>query len=417
MKLSLATRPVERRTIVSLFSRMRTPAGQANPFPFYTKLREMGDVFPAPWGGYLVTPYDLCDQVLRDRSWTVPSSEWRTRQEDAARWSAPASLQMGDTLPMLNPPDHTRMRRSMGHMFDRKSLEIMSHSVDRNTDRLLDRLTEKLQDGEADFCKLVSDELPVAVIGEWLGLPPDDYPLMRDLTHDQVFTQELFPSHSQLALSDSATARLREYFTALIRERRRNPGNDPVSGWIRTWDGLEPDRGAADEAVYSLALFVVLAGLETTSHLLSASVRLLLEHPLQLEWLRAHPEHLPDVIDEVLRYDPPIHMISRIAPADTVLGDVLIRKDEMVQLLVGTAHHDPAKHDDAELFNIHRRASHLSFGGGIHYCLGAPLARLEATSLLTGVLRRLPGLRISGSPVWAPRVAFRRLTELMVVQD
>ncbi|WP_371793467.1 cytochrome P450 [Streptomyces sp. NBC_01471] len=396
---------------------MRTPAGQANPFPFYTELREMGDVFPAPWGGHLVTPYDLCDQVLRDRSWTVPSSEWRTRQEDATRWSAPASLQMGETLPMLNPPDHTRMRNSAKRVLDRKSLEIISNSVDRNTDLLLDRLTEELRDGEVDFCRLVGEELPVAVIGEWLRLPPDDYPLMRELTHDQVFTQELFPSPSQLTLSDSATARLREYFTALVRERRRNPGDDPVSAWIRTWDEMEPDRAAADEAVYSLALFVVLAGLETTSHLLSTSVRLLLEHPLQLEWLRTHPEHLPNVIDEVLRYDPPIHMISRIAPADTVLGDVLVRKDEMVQLLVGAAHHDPEKYDGAEMFNIHRRASHLSFGGGIHYCLGAPLARLEATSLLTGVLRRLPGLRISGTPVWAPRVAFRRLAELKVVQD
>lgn len=377
----------------------------------------MGDVFPAPWGGYLVTPYHLCDQVLRDRSWTVPGSEWRTRQEDATRWSAPASLQMGDTLPMLNPPDHTRMRRSMGNMFDRKSLEIMRESVDRITERLLDQLTDELKDGDADFCALVSEELPVMVIGEWLGLPPTDFPLMRSLTHDQVFTQELFPSRSQLALSDAATSRLREYFTALVQERRKNPGDDPVSTWIRTWDELEPDRAAADEAVYSLALFVVLAGLETTSHLLSTMVWLLLEHPRQLDWLRTHPQHLPGAIDEVLRYDPPIHMISRIAPEDTYLGDVLIRKDEMVQLMVGTAHHDPEKHDAPDLFNIHRKASHLSFGGGIHYCMGAPLARLEATSLLTGLLNRLPDLQVSGTPVWSPRVAFRRLSELRVVRS
>lgn len=384
--------------------------------PFYEELRAMGDVIPAPWGGHLVNSHTLCDQVLRDRSWKVPGSEWRTRQEDVDRWDAPASRQMADTLPMLNPPHHTKMRRSMGNMFDRKSIEVMRESVDRITGRLLDRLTDELRHGEADFCELVTEELPVTVIGEWLRISPVDYPLLRSLTHDQVFTQELFPSRSQLALSDAATHGLREYFTALVQERRRAPGDDPVSAWLRTWDGLEADRAVADEAVYSLALFVLLAGLETTSHVLSTMVWLLLEHPQQLEWLRAHPEHIPSAIDEVLRYDAPIHMISRIAPEDTTLAGVRVHKDEMVQLMVGAAHHDPAKYDDPALFNIHRRASHLSFGGGVHYCLGAPLARLEATSLLTALLERLPGLRISGSPVWAPRVAFRRLAKLTVAQ-
>ncbi|HET6860908.1 MAG TPA: cytochrome P450 [Streptomyces sp.] len=301
-------------------------------------------------------------------------------------------------------------------MLDRKSMGVIRESVDRITDRLLDRFTRELRGGEADFCALVTEEMPVMVIGEWLGIPPADHALLRDLTHDQVFTQELFPTRSQLARSDAATSQLREYFTALVRERRRAPGADPVSAWLSTWDELEPDRAAADEAVYSLVLFVLLAGLETTSHVLAAMVWLLHEHPRQLEWLRAHPEHIPGAIDEVLRYDPPIHMISRIAPEDTTLGGVDIAKDEMVQLMVGAAHHDPARHDDPGLFDIHRKASHLSFGGGIHYCLGAPLARMEATSLLTAILKRLPGLVVSGSPEWAPRVAFRRFSRLPMTQ-
>ncbi|MFI5754909.1 cytochrome P450 [Streptomyces sp. NPDC051569] len=416
MEPALATLSVDRRSVVSLFSRLRTAGGQSNPLPFYAELRALGDIFPAPWGGHLVTSYTLCDQVLRDRSWQVPGSDWRAGQDDSARWGAPASRQMGGTLPMLNPPDHTRMRRSMGSMFDRKSLALMRDSVDRTSERLLDRLTEELRDGEADFNTLVCEELPVITIGEWLGLPPEDYPLLRSLTHDQVFTQELFPSPSQLALSDSATHQLREYFTALVRERRRAPGDDPVSTWIRTWDGLEPDQAVADEAVYSLALFVVLAALETTAHLLATMVWLLLEHPRQLDWLRGHPEHIPGAVEEVLRYDPPIHMISRIAGQDTVLAGTHIRENEMVQLMVGAAHHDPRQHADPEIFDIRRKAAPLSFGGGIHYCLGAPLARLEATSLLTALLRRLPGLRLVHAPGWAPRVAFRRLTTLKVAR-
>ncbi|MFJ4923180.1 cytochrome P450 [Streptomyces sp. NPDC088725] len=415
MEPALATLSVDRRSVVSLFSRLRTAGGQSNPLPFYAELRAMGDIFPAPWGGHLVTSYTLCKQVLRDRSWQVPSSAWRAGQDDSARWDAPASRQMGGTLPMLNPPDHTRMRNSMGRMFDRKSLAAMKDSVDRTTEKLLDRLTEELRNGEADFNTLVCEELPVITIGEWLGIPPEDYPLLRQLTHDQVFTQELFPSPSQLMLSDAATHRLREYFTGLVRERRKTPGDDPVSTWIRTWDGLESDQAVADEAVYSLALFVVLAALETTAHLLATMVWLLLENPGQMELLRRNPEHIPDAVEEVLRYDPPIHMISRIAAQDTVLAGTPIRENEMVQLMVGAAHHDPLGHENPETFDIRRTAMPLSFGGGIHYCLGAPLARLEATSLLTSLLRRLPGLRLSHAPSWAPRVAFRRLTTLKVV--
>lgn len=323
---------------------------------------------------------------------------------------------MGGTLPMLNPLHHTRVRRSVGNVFDRNSLAAMRSSVEQTTSRLLDRLEEELADGPADFCALVSEELPVITIGEWLQIPPADYALLRSLTHDQVYTQELFPTPSQLALSDRSAGQLRLYFTGLVNERRRNPGNDPVSSWLRVWDAQEPDREAADEAVFSLALFMVLAALETTSHVLSSMVRLLLEHPRQLNWLRIHPEQIPDAIDEVLRYDAPIHMISRVASEDTELAGVTVRKNEMVQLMVGAAHHDPAHFASPEDFDISRRASHLSFGGGIHFCLGNALARMEADCLLTALLDRLPGLRIGAPPVWEPRVAFRRLIALPVVR-
>lgn len=416
MPPALATAAVDRRSVVSLFSRLRTVDGQSNPLPLYAKLRAMGEVVPAPWGGYLATSYGLCHQLLRSRNWRVPDGAWRARQEDAARWSADASRQMGGTLPMLNPPHHTRVRRSLGNVFDRNCVAGMRPSIQRTTRRLLDRFEEQLTTGPADFCALVSEELPVITIGEWLQIPPSDYALLRALTHDQVYTQELFPTPSQLMLSDGSSHQLRQYFTALVSERRRNPGDDPVSSWLRAWDAQEPDREAVDEAVFSLALFMVLAALETTSHVLSSMIRLLLEHPRQLNWLRVHPEQIPDAVDEVLRYDAPIHMISRIAPEDTELAGVTVRKNEMVQLMVGAAHHDPDHFAAPEEFDISRRASHLSFGGGIHYCLGNALARMEADCLLTAMLDRLPGLRIGAPPVWESRVAFRRLVTLPVVR-
>ncbi|WP_236573440.1 cytochrome P450 [Streptomyces sp. GS7] len=412
----LPTAPaVDRRSVVRLFSRLRTPDGQANPLPYYAELRSMGDVVPAPWGGFLINSYGLCDRVLRGKSWLVPDGAWRVRQGAATRWTASSSQQMASTLPGLNPPHHTRVRRSFGRMFAPGSLAPIQNTVESATEELLDRLEERLRDGEADFGALVSEELPVVTIGEWLGLPTGDFSLLRSLTHDQVFAQELLPSASQLALSDTATGKLRDYFTGLVRERRRVPGNDPVSEWIRTWDDLEPDREKADEAVYRLALFVVLAALETTSTLLSTAVWLVTAHPRQMGWLRANPQGVSGAVEEVLRYDSPTHVVSRVAAEDMVLAGVPVGRDQMVHCMVGVANHDPAHHLDPHLFDVRRRATHLSFSSGIHYCLGAALARMEAATLLDAVLRRFPGLRPARAPEWAPRVAFRRQLNFPVV--
>ncbi|NDK29642.1 cytochrome P450 [Streptomyces sp. TR1341] len=414
MESTLSLANVSRQTIVPLFSRLRTSRGQANPLAAYQELRKLGEVFPAPWGGYLVTSHRLCHQVLRDRSWQVPDLHWRLSQDDSARWSSPASRQMAASLPMLNPPDHTMTRKSLGNIFDRHSLARLRPFVEETADRLTDRFFEEAREGSAEFCSLVADELPIITIGQWMGLPEADYELLRTLTHDQVHTQELFPSRSQLALSDSATAQLRQYFADVIRERRNSPGEDPISSWLRAWDGIEPDRARADAAVHSLALFMILAALETTSHVLSASVRLLVDRPHEWEWLRQHPEDVGGAVEETLRYDAPIHMISRVAAMDCEVGGVLVREGEMVQLMTGAAHHDPKQYADPHVFDIRRAQAHLSFGGGIHYCLGNALARLEATALLNSLLKRDARLSISAPPQWEPRIAFRRMTSLQL---
>ncbi|MCI0384157.1 cytochrome P450 [Streptomyces sp. CNQ085] len=404
----------DRRSVAARISRLRTAAGQKNPYPHYAELRAMGDIVPAPWGGHLITSFGLADRVLRSKDWHVPDARWRASQGEATRWSAASSREMSKTLPALNPPDHTRVRRVTSSRLDRRSLEELRRPVADITHGLLDRFAEHLTGGEADFVPLVAEELPVITIGRWLGLPAADHPLLRDLTHDQVFAQELLPSASQLALSDAATAQLRGYFTSLVRERRSSPGPDPVSAWIRAWDEIEPDREAADEAVYHTTLFVLLAALETTSTLLATTVQLLLEHPEQWEWLRGHPEQVPAAVEEALRYDAPTHVASRIARKDLTLAGVDIREDQMVHLMIGAANHDPAHCPDPDTFDIRRKAAHLSFSGGIHYCLGAPLARLEATTLLTALLERFPTLVLAREPRWAPRVAFRRMLTLPV---
>jgi cytochrome P450 len=377
----------------------------------------MGEVVAAPWGGHVVTSYDLCDRILRNRvDFLEPDVAWRARQGDAPRWTSPSSREIGRTLPALNGAVHTRVRRSAGSMFDRSTVDDLFGPVSGITDRLLDRLGERLADGEADLHSLVSEELPVATIGHWLALPAVDYALLRELTRKMVATQELLPSASQLAQADDAIVTLRAYFLTLIAERRRAPGTDPVSRWITAWDRIEADRRVADENVYYLALFVLLAALETTATMLSQAAMLLLAHPAQWDWLTHHPDDVPGAVEEALRYDPPIHVITRVARADTVLGDRDVRTDETVHLMVAAAHRDPARHHDPDSFDMHRRGTvqHLSFSGGVHYCLGAPLARLEAQTLLRGLLARFPRLTLTRTPQWSPRVAFRRPRNLPV---
>ncbi|MFE9808714.1 cytochrome P450 [Streptomyces sp. NPDC005227] len=412
--MGIATTPsTDRRTAVALFSRLRKAEGQADPFPIYTELRSRGGVSPAPWGGFLVTSFATCDQILRSSNWLEPDRNWRESQGPRTRWSASSSREIGRTLPALNPPEHTRVRRAAGS-FDRGTIEQIGRTVSRVTDTLIDTLEEQLRHGEADFAALVSEELPIAAIGDWLGLPPADWPRLRELTHDQVFTQELLPSASQLAQSDAAMAELRSYLTAVVRHRRRHPGEDPVSRWITTWDGMEPDQEKADEAVYLLVLFILLAALETTSTLLSTMTLLLLEHPERWDMVAADPDIVPAFVEEALRYDSPTHVISRVAAQDCVLDGVEIRANDMVHLMVGAAHRDPAKHPDPDRFDPRRKPAHLAFSGGIHYCLGAPLARLEAQILLRQLVRRLPRLTLVRRPQRAPRVAFRRLLNLDV---
>ncbi|MBY8880874.1 cytochrome P450 [Actinacidiphila acidipaludis] len=376
----------------------------------------MGKVVAAPWGGHVVTSYDLCDHVLRSREdWLELDASWRGRQPESARWTSLASREMSRTLPSLNGEEHQRVRRSAGSMFGGSALDDLQAPVTVITRKLLDRLEEELDAGEGDFHVTVSEELPVATIGHWLALPEADHPLLRELTRDMVYTQELLPSASQLAHSDLAIGRLRRYFRSLIAERRNHLGDDPVSRWIVAWDRIERDRDAADDGVYHLVLFVLLAALETTASMLSQVVLALMNHPAQWDHLTRHPEDVPGAVEEALRYDPPTHVITRVARHDTVLEGVEVKADETVHLMVAAAGRDPERHNDPDSFDIHRRRQgHLAFSSGVHYCLGAPLARLEAHTLLHGLLRRFPRLHLARTPQWAPRVVFRRPRSLPV---
>jgi cytochrome P450 len=407
---------LDRRAVISLLRRLRSPEGQSNPQPVWHQLRALGDVVPAPWGGYLITGHDVCSEVLRGRNWLVPDLAWQARQPNAERWQAPATQAVSRGLFRLNAPVHTAQRRALGNLFGRTTLDVLAPLIAAQTKRVVDELAERIRrDGEADFVPIVSDRLPVLTVGEWLDIPARHHAHILDFTHRQVHLQELLPTKSELAVSAQATADMREFFTGLIRERRAAPGSDVISSWIRYWDEQFPgDPAAADETVYDLTMFITTASLETTATLLANLVWLLGRSEEQWRWLWRNPEHMDDAIEEALRYDPPIHVNTRIAADDTVLAGTPIAKDEMVHVMYGAAAHDPRRNENPERFDILRNGPHMTFGGGAHYCIGAALARLEARTLLTELLGRFRTLRPVSVPAYAPRMVFRRVTSLKV---
>ncbi|CAM5317539.1 Putative cytochrome P450 140 [Streptomyces griseoloalbus] len=297
----------DRRAVISLLRHLRSPEGQADPLPVWEGLRSLGDVVRAPWGAYFVTSFEACSQVLRSRNWLVPDFAWQERQPDPRRWQELATQELTGTLSRINAPSHTCQRRALGNPFDRTTLEGLRPAVARIVTGLLDGLEERLRaDGEADFVQTVAELLPVRTVGEWLGIPEEHHAHILDFAHRQAYAQELFPTKEQLAQAGQATLEMRAFFGELIRERRARPGNDVLTGWIRHWDAhFADDPEAAARVIYHLTMFITIASLETSAVLLTNAVRFATEEPARAEWLRAHPEHIDDLIDLAARCGRP----------------------------------------------------------------------------------------------------------------
>ncbi|CAM5632199.1 cytochrome P450 [Streptomyces pilosus] len=407
----------DRRAVISLLRHLRSAEGQADPLPVWEGLRALGDVVRAPWGAYFVTSFEACSQVLRGRNWLVPDFAWQERQPDPRRWREPATQELTGTLSRINAPAHTCQRRALGNPFDRSTLENMRPRIAALVSGLLDDLEERLRaDGEADFVRTVAELLPVRTVGEWLGIPEEHHAHVLDFAHRQAYAQELLPTKEELAQAGRATLEMREFFGELIRHRRQHPGNDVLTGWIHYWDAQYPhDPAAAARVIYHLTMFITIASLETSAVLLANAVRFATEEPARADWLRARPEHIEDLVEETLRYDPPVWLNSHVAAEDTVLAGTPVAKDATVHILYGSAAHDPRRNPDPHVFDVLRGGGHITFGSGPHYCLGAALARFEARETVAQVLQRFPTLRPLGPPSFDnSRLVFRRITSLKV---
>jgi cytochrome P450 len=318
------------------------------------------------------------------------------------------------TLILSDPPVHTRLRRLVNQVFAPRRIREMAPRICQITDDLLTRVERK---GEFEVKEDLAEPLPTMMIAEILGVPSSEYLMFKGWSDALLAISNVPPGSEPPPQFIRALADEREYFNARYQELRRNPGNDLMSTLIQA-----EDRDALNfEEVSGFFNLLLLAGNETTTNLIGNGLYALLRHPDQLELLRRDPGLLPGAIEEMLRWDCPIQATGRNTTRECELGGSRIGKNVQVIILNGAANRDPAQFPDADRFDIRRAPNdHIGFGEGIHFCLGAALARLEGSTAIGEVLRRFGDPRLADPdfvPAYKGSFNVRGLTRLPVAID
>jgi cytochrome P450 len=366
---------VRRDTVALLYLR----PGRINPYPVYEQLRARGTLTPTRWGNWATASHRVCGAVLHDRRFGV-------------RPESPATSEDLDlSFLVRNPPDHTRLRKLANPAFSPKAVAGYTDRITRTVGQLLDTA------GTAGIFDLVSGfatPLPVAVINDLLGIPEDT---SEDFAHYGMAIGGALGGIRSLSHARElqvADAQLSKMFHSLFELRRREPGDDLISQLVAT-----PGEQISPDELLPLCDLLLLAGFETMVNTIGNAVLALSSNPDQWKALCADPETMaPRAVEETLRFDPPVQRTVRVALEPLELEGTAVRKGQLVVPLIGAANRDPEVYDDPSTFSLHRKnpAPHLAFSGGIHYCLGAPLARLEATIALRTLAERMPGLTRCG---------------------
>jgi hypothetical protein len=388
----------------ALMGRLFASRSRPDPYPLYARLRSLGPVRLAPLGLWVLSRYDDVSALVHH---PVVSSEGRTKLFELFFRGESESLRT--TMLFRDPPDHTRLRRLVSKAFTPRVVEELRPRVQEIADGLLDASADRATiDLLADF----AHPLPLIVICELLGVPPRDRD--RFARHVVAIAKRFNPTPSVMLSrrtaqrGQEAARDLEQYFRALIAERRERPGDDLLTALVAAED--DGARLSEDEIVAMCALLLV-AGHETTANLVGNGMVALLRHPDQLARLRHDPSVIDSAVEEFLRYDTPAQMIVRTVGGDIELNGTTIKQGELVLVMLGAANRDPAQFRDPERLDIARQNNrHLAFATGLHYCLGAPLARLEAQVAFTTLTRRLIDMRLGvDHPTWRNTIALRGL--------
>jgi cytochrome P450 len=386
----------------------------ANPYLVYASLRDAG---PVHWfegtNQWVVPRHEDVSRLLRDRRFGRTYHHLATHAEmgrpEEPEWHAPFWHLVRSGILDMEPPDHTRVRKLVSKAFTPRMVEGLRPFVQGLMDELVERVHGA---GEFDLIRELAEPLPVAVIAEMLGVPEDDRHLLRPWSAEICRMYELNPTDEDARAAVTASVEFSEYLRELSRERRRDPRDDLISALTQVLE--EGDRLTEDELIGTCVLLLN-AGHEATVNVTGNGWWALFRNPGELRRLRGDPSLVRTAIEELMRYDTPLQMFERWVLEDVEIHGVEIPRGHELALLFGSANRDPAVFERPEELDVGReRNPHMSFGAGIHFCLGAPLARVELETSFGTLLRRLPGLELVEEPAWKPNYIIRGLKELRV---
>jgi cytochrome P450 len=373
------------------------PTVRADPVRFIGELRSTGQKIITTRAGYLTVDYEVAHELLRSDDFRV--TELGANLPKPLRWvykkTDPGLLHPIEPPSLLSvePPEHTRYRKLVSSVFTSRAVASLRDGVETTAKELLDNLADR---DLVDIVKVYCSQLPVAVIGDILGVPHEDRPQILHFGELGAPSLDVGLPWRQYCEVQTGIIGINDWLAEHLDHLRRNPGDDLLSQLTQAAD--EGGR-LNDRELLATAGLVLAAGFETTVNLLGNGIKMLLDHPQHLETLAARPELWPNAVEEILRLDSPVQMSARFARRDVDVAGTTVRRGGLVLLYLAGANRDPAVFDDPDRFDLERpnAGKHLSFSSGRHFCLGAALARAEGEVGLRAFFDRYPHARLAGS--------------------
>ena len=396
----------------SSFDLLHVPTGYTDdPYPYLAALRERSPVHRNPDGSYVLTRYD--DIVTTYRDPAVWSSDKRADFAPKFGVDAPLYEHHTTSVVFIDPPDHTRIRKLFQHAFTRKALMAFEPRITGLVDGYLDHFAET---GEMEVVQDFSFKLPIEVVSDMLGVPTADRLLIRDWALAILTALEPKLTQDQRDTGNAAVVEFKQYLRDLIKHRRAHPDQALDTEVLTVLADAEADGEKLTEIeLLHQCIFMLNAGHETSTNMLSHGVHEMLRHPDQIARLNADPALIEPMVEEVLRYQAPIQINNRRCTVPVRLGEVDLPAGTSVHMIVAAANRDPAQFPDPDRFDIARRPNrHLSFGLGVHICAGNALARLEAVIAFQRLFARFPEMQLMAPARIAKRLRFREVEELRV---